>query len=51
MTANMRKYVLAHRNGIDGLELETAAPIPELRSPTDVGQRDERGRPKLMVRS
>jgi hypothetical protein len=36
--ASMRKYVLAHRNGIDGLELQADEPIPQLRSSTDVRQ-------------
>jgi hypothetical protein len=34
----MRRYVLAHRNGIDGLELEQNVPAPELKTPTDVSQ-------------
>ncbi|ORY35335.1 putative alcohol dehydrogenase [Naematelia encephala] len=32
----MKRYVISHRNGIDGLKLEEAAPVPELRSPTDI---------------
>lgn len=33
---SMKQYNLAHRNGIEGLELKTDAPIPLLRSPKDV---------------
>jgi hypothetical protein len=32
----MRRFVISHRNGIDGLALETDAPVPELQTPTDV---------------
>jgi hypothetical protein len=32
----MKRYVVSHREGIDGLKLETDAPVPELRGPTDV---------------
>lgn len=32
----MKQYNLVHRNGIDGLQLQTEAPIPSLRSATDV---------------
>ncbi|WVR06228.1 hypothetical protein IAU60_003258 [Kwoniella sp. DSM 27419] len=32
----MKRYVLAHRNGFDGLKLETDAPVPELRTSTDI---------------
>lgn len=34
----MKRYTIAHRNGIDGLKLETDAPVPELLSPTDVSR-------------
>lgn len=34
----MKRYILAHRNGIDGLNLETDAPVPELRSSTDASR-------------
>jgi hypothetical protein len=33
---SMKQYNLAHRNGIEGLELQTDVPIPPLRSPKDV---------------
>ncbi|OCF36059.1 alcohol dehydrogenase [Kwoniella heveanensis CBS 569] len=32
----MKRYIISHRNGIDGLVLQTDAPVPELRSPTDI---------------
>ncbi|KAK1925992.1 putative alcohol dehydrogenase [Papiliotrema laurentii] len=32
----MRRFVISHRNGIDGLALETDAPVPELQTPTDI---------------
>ncbi|WVQ94031.1 hypothetical protein IAU59_001109 [Kwoniella sp. CBS 9459] len=32
----MKRYIISHRNGIDGLVLQTDAPLPELRSPTDI---------------
>lgn len=32
----MKRYVLAHRNSIDGLELEKDVSVPQLRSSTDV---------------
>ncbi|KAK4689050.1 hypothetical protein P7C73_g1063, partial [Tremellales sp. Uapishka_1] len=32
----MKRYIVAHRQGIDGLELQTDAPVPLLRTPTDV---------------
>ncbi|WWD19941.1 hypothetical protein CI109_104413 [Kwoniella shandongensis] len=32
----MKRYVVSHQNGIDGLTLQTDAPVPELRSSTDI---------------
>lgn len=32
----MKRFIIAHRNGIDGLEYQPEAPVPELRSSTDV---------------
>ncbi|KAK8870130.1 hypothetical protein IAR55_000700 [Kwoniella newhampshirensis] len=32
----MKRYVVSHRRGIDGLTLETDAPVPGLRSSTDI---------------
>nr|XP_019007482.1 uncharacterized protein I206_07740 [Kwoniella pini CBS 10737]OCF46263.1 hypothetical protein I206_07740 [Kwoniella pini CBS 10737] len=32
----MRKYIISHREGIDGLVLQDDAAIPELRGPTDI---------------
>jgi hypothetical protein len=32
----MKRYVVKHRNAIDGLELQEDVPVPELRSSTDV---------------
>lgn len=35
---NMKQYTLAHRNDLDGIVLNEDAPMPELRSPTDVSR-------------
>lgn len=32
--STMRRYIVSHRNGIDGLVLEQDAPVPALNSPT-----------------
>ncbi|GFZ49308.1 hypothetical protein JCM24511_07428 [Saitozyma sp. JCM 24511] len=32
----MKRYVVKHRNAIDGLELQEDVPVPELRSSTDI---------------
>jgi len=34
----MKQYVLAHRNGINGLALETGVSLPGLRGPKDVSK-------------
>jgi hypothetical protein len=32
----MKRYVLKHRNGVEGLQLETDGPVPEITSPHEV---------------
>nr|XP_019046715.1 alcohol dehydrogenase [Kwoniella bestiolae CBS 10118]OCF25645.1 alcohol dehydrogenase [Kwoniella bestiolae CBS 10118] len=32
----MKRYILSHREGIDGLKLQADVPVPELRGPTDI---------------
>ncbi|WWD03159.1 hypothetical protein V865_001206 [Kwoniella europaea PYCC6329] len=32
----MKRYIVSHREGINGLKLQTEVPVPELRSPTDI---------------
>ena len=36
LPSSMKRYILAHRNDVSGLTLETSAAVPELSSPTKV---------------